>query len=37
MCRRQAKDKTADVIQRNLVVDLGAHTDSQMDTASEAE
>ena len=32
----QAADKAADVLQRNLVVDLGAHTDSETDTASEA-
>ena len=30
-------DNAADVLQRNLVVDLGAHTDSETDTASEAE
>ena len=30
-------DNATDVLQRNLVVDLGAHTDSETDTASEAE
>ena len=35
----QASDNVADVLQRKLlvVVDLGAHTDSETDTASEAE
>jgi len=33
----QDADNAADVLQRNLVVDLGAHTDSETDTACEAE
>jgi len=33
----QDADNAADVLQLNLVVDLGAHTDSETDTASEAE
>jgi len=33
----QDADNAADVLKRNLVVDLGAHTDSETDTASEAE
>jgi len=33
----QDADNAADVLQRNLVVDLGAHTDSETDTASKAE
>ena len=33
----QAADNTADVLQCNLAIDLGAHTNSETDTASEAE